>query len=470
MPQSFADAVFITRKLRVRYLWIDSLCIIQDSHEDWATEAAKMRDVYANSFLTISAAMVEDSHQGFLRKRNEDTLKSLAELEHPIPNSNMTGKIYLRPDFDSWSRTIVNGTLAQRAWTLQERLLARRVLHFGDAHLFWECGSICTSERCLEPNQVRANEQENPLFSKSVIENWGDHCSLSIPNPIDRWYIVVEEYTKRGLTKDSDKLPAISGLAKEVHTKTGGWAYYWAGLWQPDMHRGMLWTAVVNAVLKSPSSYRAPSWSWAALNGPVKIHFDRLDRRDKRYEALFLGGGVTSKGFDRFGEVTGGHLLIRACFRWGIHVEYEHVYIAPMVYGGGLPTTAGHPAEGPQSREYFLFEEKNPSLDEDKPGTLRSFCKCWLDQPLPSKKRVYGFLRIGHYVPLFTMEEEVSEYLEMQKWVFQRQATNAKWITWALILDELNSEADIDTYKRIGVAEMELGAFDEASVSTVKVY
>jgi hypothetical protein len=68
------------------------------------------------------------------------------------------------------------------------------------------------------------------------------------------------------------------------------------------------------------------------------------------------------------------------------------------------------------------------------------------------------------------VEEEVSEYLEMRKWVYRRQATNAKWITWALILDKLDSEADIDTYKRIGVAEMELGAFDETSVSTVNVY
>lgn len=55
LPPLFQDAIIITRQLGLRYLWIDSLCIIQDSLRDWETEAAKMASIYQNSYVTISA-------------------------------------------------------------------------------------------------------------------------------------------------------------------------------------------------------------------------------------------------------------------------------------------------------------------------------------------------------------------------------------------------------------------------------
>lgn len=69
LPKSFVDAIVVTQRLGIRYLWIDSICILQDSEEDWNLESSRMRDIYQNAFLTISALDAPDSHVGFLTPR-----------------------------------------------------------------------------------------------------------------------------------------------------------------------------------------------------------------------------------------------------------------------------------------------------------------------------------------------------------------------------------------------------------------
>lgn len=69
LPQSIQDAIRVARTLGFRYLWIDSLCIIQDSPEDKACEIEKMGRVYNNASLTISAGNADQCFSGFLRGR-----------------------------------------------------------------------------------------------------------------------------------------------------------------------------------------------------------------------------------------------------------------------------------------------------------------------------------------------------------------------------------------------------------------
>ena len=132
LPLTFQDAVTTTRKLKIPYLWIDSLCIIQDSPSDWKKEAARMAIVYAGSVFTLSALGSEDSNGGFFRVAEKET-----DCVFRYDLSLGSQRIRVFPsEPNAWGLV---GPLMDRAWTLQERALSNRILHFSRRELLWEC-------------------------------------------------------------------------------------------------------------------------------------------------------------------------------------------------------------------------------------------------------------------------------------------------------------------------------------------
>ena len=149
LPKTFQDATVVTRKLGYRHLWIDSLCIVQDSHTDWQREASMMGNYYGQAHLTISATSADGDHVGFLNARTPSTLPSV-ELALNLPDGEV-GKTFvaLRPPYtvaDAFHRKVKRSPTSKRAWILQERVLSPRILHFGKEQVFWECGSFALSE------------------------------------------------------------------------------------------------------------------------------------------------------------------------------------------------------------------------------------------------------------------------------------------------------------------------------------
>ena len=130
---TFQDAVKVTRELGKRYLWIDSLCIIQDSEEDWKKESRKMENVFENAYCTIAAASAKDSNEGFLDWPP-------AQAQYVKIYSSLYGPVYICTTLDDFRRDVENGPLNQRAWVLQERALSRRTIHFTTGQTYWECG------------------------------------------------------------------------------------------------------------------------------------------------------------------------------------------------------------------------------------------------------------------------------------------------------------------------------------------
>jgi Heterokaryon incompatibility protein (HET) len=127
MPRTFQDAVEIARELEINYIWIDALCIVQDDRQDWEREAAKMAAIYHNSFLTIAATAAASPMAGLFCTHAQINISSVSvQLVHHFPNS---------PTDDTSNRFPLLG----RAWTYQERMLAPRVLHFGQKEIVWEC-------------------------------------------------------------------------------------------------------------------------------------------------------------------------------------------------------------------------------------------------------------------------------------------------------------------------------------------
>lgn len=280
LSKNFQDAIKVTRFLGIQYLWIDSLCIIQDSMEDWLRESARMGEIYKNSILTIAATNAEDGTTGFLRKR-------LAEVR-----CQMQGKrkqmvpVYIRPRIDWYCFPEIVGPLTQRAWVLQERLLSQRILHFGGQQTMWQCRSKTLAEGFSDTDQVPQGQipeeiesmlrnefhsiaqpemsiQEKPqgliIHNAPAFQDGLYHMRDKI---YDFWYHVIGIYGCLNLTKITDKLPAVAGIARQVQLRTGD--IYLSGLWKSDIERGLQWCYMPASILTKPSISRAPSWSWAS--------------------------------------------------------------------------------------------------------------------------------------------------------------------------------------------------------------
>lgn len=159
LSQNIQDAITCTISLGFSYIWIDSLCIIQkdDSGQetgedadrwkaDWETEAKKMGSVYSGAACTIASTASPSSTCGCFHKRSPASLKP-CKVGVSSPDALSPEWIYARRDdiFD-FERGVDLAPLNTRGWVMQERLLSRRILHFGADMIFWECCLRSASE------------------------------------------------------------------------------------------------------------------------------------------------------------------------------------------------------------------------------------------------------------------------------------------------------------------------------------
>lgn len=268
LPATFKDAVAFTRGVGLRYLWIDALCIIQDSPEDWKSESVKMEQYYKNCELMISVLHAENSDSGIFMDRFEGDVIQVPRklLRESNVISQGSGPLSLRMRELRYFEEYRMSPLIQRGWTLQELVLAPTVVHYGRRQIWWECRSARISEcgyyQFVEPTK-HATKRVVDLF----------HSGPDHSNPLFYWYLLVEDFTKRSLTKESDRLPAILGLAQDYQKNVHD--IYVHGLWMRDLPFGILWHGGPSTRRTEESALRAPSWSWGSVNGPV--HWDGFD-------------------------------------------------------------------------------------------------------------------------------------------------------------------------------------------------
>lgn len=136
LPSTFQDAIDVTRQLDVQYLWIDSLCIIQDDPDDWRRESGLMENVYSSAYCTISVRVT--SNNGFLRTR---PARQFVKLE-----AGKYAPIYICEQIDDFERDVEDAPLSRRGWVFQERVLSRRTIYFTDRQTYWECGKCIRCE------------------------------------------------------------------------------------------------------------------------------------------------------------------------------------------------------------------------------------------------------------------------------------------------------------------------------------
>lgn len=321
LPQTLRDAITITKWLGFRYLWIDALCILQDSKEDWEKEAAVMGKVYFNAVVTIAASAASASSQGFLLPR-EDFDATAPQLVFCGPDGTR-GLVSVRYRFPS--ATDIGQPLDLRGWALQERLLSPRLLSYETRQLRWTCPTDTYLEGEGNPESIPSR---NPMFPSSLI-NFSTAPS-SIPSslisasrpydyetdPFYQWAAIVEGYTGRGLKYQTDRLPALSGIASQVQQTLGGDEYL-AGLWKSHMPRALAWIVTGRNKLGKRSrelagTWHCPSWSWASIIGEIRYLYNYDDAKNKIPSLLkFLNHRITLSGLNPFGSVSAGIIQVR---------------------------------------------------------------------------------------------------------------------------------------------------------------
>lgn len=261
MPKTFVDAIAVTRHLGIRYIWIDSLCICQDDAEDWSRESARMCDVYSNAYLVIAANLSSDCSGGCFHNRQP---RSQAIINLPGNLEKIHATLAFASDQQcSWDPAeFRHEPLSKRGWALQERLMARRVLHYNSRQMYFECnhGVVAEDGSHIETRYhggMNLDQGTDPSPKSPT-----DEASLHVTS-LDDWSSLVWTYGSRKLSRPTDKLPALSGLAKIFQSRIQ--AEYIAGLWSNAIMEGIAWQGLKG---QAPSDeYTGPSWSWAGYDG-----------------------------------------------------------------------------------------------------------------------------------------------------------------------------------------------------------
>lgn len=290
LPLTIQDAIAICRRLSIEFLWVDALCIIQDSADgrDWISQSAIMDDIYGNAHFTIVAASATNVWEGMFSSKKAKVLEQDSctvpfniyvedsRMIIPIPGATATLNNFYPHDIDS------RQPLATRAWAFQEFAISHRILSYHDDQVVWKC----KTEKCY---------LEGPLDVQKRDE-------------YQDWRRCVVQFTSRTLKFADDRLMALSGLArsKQKNFKAAGTGNeYLAGLWSKDLVEHLLWISKVTPPLARPASYRAPTWSWGSIDGAVE--FVAEERTGQIGETIsgfkFMGASLATNPLNSFGTL-----------------------------------------------------------------------------------------------------------------------------------------------------------------------
>ncbi|CAG7556496.1 unnamed protein product [Fusarium equiseti] len=280
-PQIYIDALYIARQMEVRFIWIDSLCIVQDDERDWEKQAAQMDAIYTNGVLNL-AGSEGNRCPGLTMRRNPLRVSPCSLTSHGSPSDKTEAHwLCFRPD--DFEKSVNESPLYERGWTFQERVLSKRTVHFGE-QLFWECACLRASEAFPlgtdHPDCTPADDAilqiKKDLRNRHILNQEQPFSTSSKLHLL--WSTVIRNYTKTRLTKASDRLVALRGIANSISRSFGlSKSDYVGGLWKPYLAHQLLWAReqaqYTNEDIEM-SSYLAnyfPSWSWASCPGETRF-------------------------------------------------------------------------------------------------------------------------------------------------------------------------------------------------------
>jgi len=364
LAKSVQDGITVCAELQIAYLWVDALCIIQDDPVDQERELGKMAMYYENSLVTICAASAPKSDVGFLLS-NEDAhyrydvgpfVMQFRELERTsayeeCTKAQVTADYYRKSDSDLQflaggetemqlfrfrNNSYQNQPISKRAWTFQEMLLSTRMLIYASDQLYWccresytGCGGSNSSERIVPVRRDCQGPQSKVCVCgislireihdlPSDIYTLGQRSGLTTDA---QWDMVVENFSARDLSVEGDKLRAFAAVASYFGMLfKARWpdVRYAAGLWYSgecprSFCRQLLWKSEDPSQARRPVDLRAPSWSWASIDGRVSVFDRRMENMFYDPPSLTVQSvrAEPTSTLAPFGEVKSG--LLRVC-------------------------------------------------------------------------------------------------------------------------------------------------------------
>nr|UMZ45318.1 hypothetical protein [Paramyrothecium sp.] len=328
LPQTFQDAIKVSRSLGISYIWIDSLCIIQDSTEDWKKESRTMLQVYRHALFNIAATDSKNSFSGLFRTRRPAVLASdVVNIDNgPLRGSyQLVNEHYFMEEVDG-------APLNRRSWVTQERMLSRRIAHFASEHVIWDCAELTACETL-------------PLGTKVWPDcEWGQrkigckqgHHSLMLAETIEQglgqWARIVDTYSDCGLTFAGDKLVAIAGMAEYLRSLLK--LEYCAGLWRSKLEIQLAWVVANTQGTGKPRNNLAPTWSWISINGGVKLQqVDAYKGYDVKLLANVTDVELDEKTDEGRGSRVTGYLRLRCTLN---AVTIGGDALCPHLHGEGM--------------------------------------------------------------------------------------------------------------------------------------
>ncbi|KAI1188897.1 heterokaryon incompatibility protein-domain-containing protein [Nemania serpens] len=273
---SIQHAIVLVRRVGLRFLWVDSVCIVQDSADDWEAEAMLMAEVYSNAHFTLCSVLAEHADAALIRPRGA--------WAYPAELCSLAGR---RLSIASLPLNALKQLAAYstRAWTLQEEMLSPRILYWAPQRMYWSCATRAFTESSSFPSpssasssqqrgQRLATGEEAPSTDTITTQSFL-RASFGGADLHPYWKDVAEDYTKRSLANPEDRFPALSGLAARY--QSGGNDKYLAGLWQQTIAEDLAWR-VEAPVPRDRLGERVrgiPSWSWASLPICISVKMSR---------------------------------------------------------------------------------------------------------------------------------------------------------------------------------------------------
>ncbi|KAJ4174180.1 hypothetical protein NW754_004595 [Fusarium falciforme] len=276
------DTFVLARTLGIQFVWIDALCIIQGNTKDWEHESKLMAKVYGNAFLTVIAARSSDARNSFILNHLQQRAPA---CEIPIDESGSESA------FIGVKRSRDLGPTETRGWCFQEKLLGRRTIIFAPEQLVFSCRSRSYYEDGF------VGEDTSTTSLQAVLHKGDTNLSVRREKLLKLWDWIVFTYTKRQLSNPHDIFAAIASIALPISEVLG--SRYLAGLWECDLVRGLLWrpghlmgsrfgpgTRPLPTRFAAAPVVRAPSWSWAAIQGSVLyVSRDAFKRKLVKYQS-----------------------------------------------------------------------------------------------------------------------------------------------------------------------------------------
>jgi hypothetical protein len=333
LTPTIRDAIVLTQKLGVQYLWVDSLCIVQGDEADWKREAQQMGRIYERAVCTITALGAQHADDGLFLSGNRvpllrEDLRSTKEALLPCitTKGEVVGHVSLSiwPRFQCESKNsefedFMESRWAKRGWVLQERLLSRRMVCFGRRQIYWMCMEkrfnedgthiespnvvICTgsSLRGLIPPIRYLYKIKNRSLYAGILK-FLERTFHKVPEMEEMWQYIICDYSRCGLTVANDKLIAVAGVASSFASLTG--LTYFEGIWLESASFGLSWGShstqfqvvsnrgklifffycAIHLTLNVSSV--APSWSWASSDGPLSFRSSDVGSYSARLEAV----------------------------------------------------------------------------------------------------------------------------------------------------------------------------------------